>query len=165
MKIGQSSSSFYLSNPTLSAAAALHLNLTTEVYNGISVTQRRAQMVAAAAGCVRLPSRKLADQTVIAKEAVGHAECLLLNGGEAQAATYSAPSNAEESICVSALTTGHTTREGVSTSALLTSVGAFRSEQVHGAAMAVACQNRWQRSRGLTAVILYERSSSCSIPA
>ena len=78
---------FYMTNKILSTVEALQLGLADVVCHGVNLAQRCAWHVAATLGSIQmLPGPILADTTILAKEAVGHAECRLLNRGEAKAA-------------------------------------------------------------------------------
>jgi hypothetical protein len=76
----------YLSNTLLCSAAASACGLVNEVSSGVCDTQRRALQLAglvAASGGMHFSTRG-ADGATLIREAVGHAECRLLCGGEAR---------------------------------------------------------------------------------
>ena len=78
---------FYMTNQTLSAVQALQLGLTDAVCRGVSLAQQCAQNVTAALVSIDILSERVpADTMILAREAMGHAECRNLNCGEATAA-------------------------------------------------------------------------------
>ena len=79
--------SFYMTHHVLSVAEALQLGLAQEVCHGTSYAQQRAQQVAHARISAVLT---LADPGILAQEAMGHAECRLINRGEAKSALHDA---------------------------------------------------------------------------
>ena len=75
-------SAFYLTNRVLSAAEALDVQLTHEVQPGISATQQRARQVASLR--VHVPQLDPAADVMLAREALGHAECRVFHLNYAQ---------------------------------------------------------------------------------
>eukprot|EP00966_Prymnesium_polylepis_P174127 4028966-Prymnesium_polylepis.1 len=82
-------SSLYMTNKAISAAEAQHLELVHEVSHGISKAKQRGQHVAARLTRLALPVANQADVITLAKEAFGHAECRMVNHGEAKSAVES----------------------------------------------------------------------------
>ena len=76
-----------MADTILSALGALHLGLTHEACNGVRPTKQRALQVAVARAQFNGPTSILADWMTLAAEVIGHAECRLLNGGEAKGAS------------------------------------------------------------------------------
>ncbi|MDC0525473.1 enoyl-CoA hydratase-related protein [bacterium] len=84
-QVGQAcAASFYMTHRVLSAGEALQLGLTEEAYHGTSYAQQRAQQVAHARTLCPRTVLTRANPGIIAREAFGHAECRVINRGEAK---------------------------------------------------------------------------------
>ena len=88
-RIGEVASTFFMTNCVVSALQAAYLNIIDEVCNGIHMTKHRALAVATAAGCIESSVSFCfpVEQAHIAREAVCHAECRQLHGGEGKKAS------------------------------------------------------------------------------
>ena len=73
-----------MTNHVLSASKASNVGIAQELCVGVKMTQRRAQHVAALLVHASVPAKELICRSVIAWEAVSHAECRHQNGGEAK---------------------------------------------------------------------------------
>ena len=77
-----------MAHRVLSAVEALQLKVTQEVSHGTSCAQQRAQQVAHAQTVFPSMVRPPASPGILVREAVGHAECRLINGGEAKSTLH-----------------------------------------------------------------------------
>ena len=77
-----------MTHRVLSAVEALQLGLTQEVRHGASCAKQRAQHVAYAQTASPRMLLMLADPGILAREAIGHAECRVINHGEAKSTPH-----------------------------------------------------------------------------